>query len=227
MSVAELWAAAVARAPAKPCVTYYDDASGERTELSWKSFDNWVAKTANLLRDGAGVEPGDTVAVLLPLHWQALVLVIASWLVGADVQQDVAGADVAAVAEDRLAEIADHRSSLRDVIALSLRPLAAPLVRQVPGVTDYASEVPGYGDRFDSPGEAPAGALAALELAGDGVAADDRLLLPAGDPVAAAALLVQPGASLVLCPFTQAYDLAPTAKDERATIVTYHPPSGS
>src|SRR5579859_6537412 len=34
--------------PARPLITFYDDATGERVELSVKTFDNWVAKTANL-----------------------------------------------------------------------------------------------------------------------------------------------------------------------------------
>ncbi|NDU76176.1 TIGR03089 family protein, partial [Actinomadura sp. DSM 109109] len=38
--------------PSRPLVTFYDDAAGERVELSARTFDNWVAKTANFLVDG-------------------------------------------------------------------------------------------------------------------------------------------------------------------------------
>ena len=38
---------------ARPFVTYYDEASGERSELSAKSVANWVAKTHHLLGDRA------------------------------------------------------------------------------------------------------------------------------------------------------------------------------
>ena len=56
--------------PAGPRITYYDDATGERIELSTATLANWAAKTANLLRDELGATPGSRVAVLLPAHWQ-------------------------------------------------------------------------------------------------------------------------------------------------------------
>ena len=37
--------------PVGPRITYYDDASGERIELSAVTLANWAAKTGNLLRD--------------------------------------------------------------------------------------------------------------------------------------------------------------------------------
>ena len=52
--------------PAGPRITYYDDATGERIELSTVTLANWAAKTANLLRDEYGAGPGSAVAVLLP-----------------------------------------------------------------------------------------------------------------------------------------------------------------
>ena len=54
--------------PAGPRITYYDDATGERIELSTVTMANWAAKTANLLRDEMGAGPGTRVAVLLPAH---------------------------------------------------------------------------------------------------------------------------------------------------------------
>ena len=47
----------LARAPGQPFVTYYDEATGERTELSVKSLANWVAKTHFLLLDELGYVP--------------------------------------------------------------------------------------------------------------------------------------------------------------------------
>ena len=49
-----------------PRITYYDDATGERIELSTVTLANWAAKTANLLRDELGAGPGSRIAVLLP-----------------------------------------------------------------------------------------------------------------------------------------------------------------
>ena len=44
--------------PVGPRITYYDDATGERIELSAVTLANWAAKTGNLLRDELGAGPG-------------------------------------------------------------------------------------------------------------------------------------------------------------------------
>jgi hypothetical protein len=44
-----------------PRITYYDDATGERIELSTVTLANWAAKTANLLRDELGAGPGSRI----------------------------------------------------------------------------------------------------------------------------------------------------------------------
>ncbi|NEB75744.1 TIGR03089 family protein, partial [Streptomyces sp. SID14478] len=62
---AALLQAALAADPGRPLVTFYDDATGERVELSVATFANWVAKTANLLQGDLNAEPGDRVALLL------------------------------------------------------------------------------------------------------------------------------------------------------------------
>ena len=82
--------------PARPLLTFYDDATDERTELSVTTFANWVAKTANLLQDEFDVGPGSTVAVALPVHWQTAAVLLAAWSCGAAVL------DTAAEDDDRL-----------------------------------------------------------------------------------------------------------------------------
>ena len=47
-------------------ITYYDLASGERTELSGVSFANWVDKTSNLLVDELMIDPADQVELAWP-----------------------------------------------------------------------------------------------------------------------------------------------------------------
>ncbi len=44
--------------PAGPRITYYDDATGERIELSAVTLANWAAKTANFLSDEFALVPG-------------------------------------------------------------------------------------------------------------------------------------------------------------------------
>jgi uncharacterized protein (TIGR03089 family) len=55
--------------PTRPFVTYYDESTGERSELSVKSLANWVAKTHHLLGDELGLGVGDTALVAVPPHW--------------------------------------------------------------------------------------------------------------------------------------------------------------
>ena len=71
--------------PMGPRITYYDDATGERIELSTVTLANWAAKTANLLRDELGAGPGSRVAVLLPAHWQTAAVLLGVWWIGAEV----------------------------------------------------------------------------------------------------------------------------------------------
>jgi uncharacterized protein (TIGR03089 family) len=67
----------------QPFLTYYDDLSGERTELSHASFENWISKTANLLVEELDVGQGDEVAIALETHWTTAVIIFACWQVGA------------------------------------------------------------------------------------------------------------------------------------------------
>src|SRR4051794_14518536 len=71
--------------PARPLVTFYDDDTGERVELSVKTFENWVAKTANLLQGDLSADPGEHVWLLLPTHWQSAVWVCAAAACGVTV----------------------------------------------------------------------------------------------------------------------------------------------
>ena len=73
------------RDPVGPRITFYDDATGERIELSTVTLANWAAKTANLLRDELGAGPGSRVAVLLPAHWQTAAVLFGIWYIGAEV----------------------------------------------------------------------------------------------------------------------------------------------
>ena len=70
------FAALVARDSSRPFVTYYDEATGERTELSVKSLANWVAKTHHLLGTELGLGVGDAAYVSLPAHWLSVPVVL-------------------------------------------------------------------------------------------------------------------------------------------------------
>ncbi|MFI1679334.1 TIGR03089 family protein [Streptomyces sp. NPDC020607] len=144
---ADLLRSALASDPGRPLVTFYDDATGERVELSVATFANWVAKTANLLQGDLAAEPGDRAVLLLPAHWQTAVWLLACSSVGvvADVGGDPASADLVVSGPDSL-EAARACSGER--VALALRPLGGRFPQAPEGFSDYAVEVPGQGDQF-------------------------------------------------------------------------------
>ncbi|MFF7330735.1 TIGR03089 family protein [Streptomyces sp. NPDC090306] len=144
---ADLLGSALAADPGRPLVTFYDDATGERVELSVATFANWVAKTANLLQGELSAEPGDRVALLLPAHWQTAVWLLACSSVGviADVGGDPGAADLVVSGPDTLDAA---RACTGERVALALRPLGGRFPTAPDGFADYAVEVPGQGDRF-------------------------------------------------------------------------------
>lgn len=174
---ADLLRSALAADSARPLVTYYDDATGERVELSVATFANWVAKTANLLQDDLAAQPGERLALLLPAHWQTAVWLLACSSTGvvAEVPGDgttgaatgPAHADLVVSGPDTLERA---RACRGERVALSLRPLGARFPQPPEGFVDYAVEVPSQGDHFTpyapvSPDE-PALLVDGLELTG-------------------------------------------------------------
>jgi len=214
------------RDPMGPRITYYDDATGERIEVSAVTLANWAAKTANLLRDELGAGPGSRVAVLLPAHWQTAAVLLGAWWIGAEVR--TAGpelqADVALCTADRLDQ-ADAAVGAGEVAVLSLDPFGKPVDGLPIGVTDYATAVRVHGDQIvpeRHPGAALDGrsvdevlAAARTAAAAQGLTAADRVLTTA-DWATAAELtenflaILAAGASLV-----QVANPDPAALDRR------------
>jgi uncharacterized protein (TIGR03089 family) len=210
--------------PAGPRITYYDDATGERIELSTVTLANWAAKTGNLLRDELGAGPGTRVAVLLPAHWQTAAVLFGIWWIGAEVVLDGTSADLGLCTAGRLAE-ADDAVGAGEIAVLSLDPFGKPVADLPVGVTDYATAVRVHGDQISperNPGLALDGRSVADVLADartsatrQGFAAGDRVMSMAGwddadeliDHLAAVFAI---GASLV-----QVANPDPTALDRR------------
>jgi len=205
---ATLLAGAVRSDASRVLLTFYDDATGERAELSVATFANWVAKTANLCRDDLGLDVGAHVAIALPLHWQAAVWWQVCWESGfVGVPAAAGGAlpacDVAVVPLDGVDGVSTLTSSdttaIGDVVGLGLGPMGLPVPgRAVPtAVTvDYDREVHAHGDRFAPPGglsaasaalASPAGVRSAGELARLAAAEAQRWALSAGDRILLAA----------------------------------------
>jgi uncharacterized protein (TIGR03089 family) len=131
--------------PVGPRITYYDDATGERIELSAVTLANWAAKTGNLLRDELGAGPGSRVAVLLPAHWQTAAVLFGAWWIGAEVVLD-SDADVALCTVDRLDDA--DATGATEVAVLSLDAFGRPVPDLPIGVTDYATAVRVHGDQI-------------------------------------------------------------------------------
>ena len=187
MTPASLLSQALSRDSARPFLTFYDDATGERVELSVATYSNWVFKTANMLQEGLAAEPGDRVAVMLPAHWQTSVILSACWTTGLVVATGLEVIAPAAIVFTSADTVPAARSATkaRETVALSLLPFARPAPGLPSGVLDYALEVPTYGDRFAPyspvlPGD-PAFAVESGTLSGaELVAAGEALGLDAG-----------------------------------------------
>ena len=153
----DLLALALRRDPAAPLITHYDDATGERVELSAVTLANWVAKTANLLQDEFDVGPGSTVAVALPVHWQTAAVLLGVWSCGAAVADTatedhgrLADVDMVLASRDRLAALEDAAQDAVGVelLGLSLHPLGMGMTDYTGPARDFALEVRTHGDSF-------------------------------------------------------------------------------
>ena len=112
--------------PVGPRITYYDDATGERIELSAVTLANWAAKTGNLLRDELGAGAGSRVAVLLPAHWQTAAVLFGVWWIGAEVVLDGRDADIALCTRRPAGRGRRHRRDRgRGAVAGRVRPAGA------------------------------------------------------------------------------------------------------
>jgi uncharacterized protein (TIGR03089 family) len=221
--------------PARPLLTWYDNATGERTELSGATLANWVAKTANLLVDGCGLGVGDVAAVRTPPHWQTAAIMLSVWTAGLAVTHspDAAG-DVAFVLPGTPATAAD-------TFVVGLHPFALPVRDLEENVLDWVSSARVHGDHYGGP-PAPGDAAALVDLprgasivtqsdlavhglrrAGElGIAAGTRILISVDAHPGPLDWLVAPimtGCTLVLCANADHVTLDKWAAVERAQRV--------
>ena len=207
--------------PARPFLTYYDDATGERVELSGVTTANWVAKTSNFLVDDLEAGPGSRVRIGLPTHWLRFVWILSCWSVGAAVVDS--GADIGLSGPDLAA---DEPVKL----AASLRPLGARFAEPPAGFVDIGAEVPQHGDVFAAFDPPDADTLAVDlegrrmtqgELAASVEPSEERLLVEPGaltrdvDVLVAAGL---GGGSLVVVAHASDEVHSRVAEQERARI---------
>lgn len=172
----------LAAEPSRPFVTYYDEATGERSELSAKSLANWVAKTHHLLGDELGLGVGDTALVALPAHWISVPVLLGCLSAGLALTS-AGDADVAFVTPGTLAAA----GTIPDVYAIAPAAAAVGFGDTPPApAQDYVSAVRPQADAWagvqmpaspDDPGlpGRTRGEIAA-QAAGTGLAAGARVL---------------------------------------------------
>ncbi|MDT4991024.1 MAG: hypothetical protein QOH97_916 [Actinoplanes sp.] len=217
-------------------ITYYDDATGERTALSAAQLGEWAAASAALLVEGCRLRRGDRAAVLLPPHWETAAVLLGAWSVGLEVSYQgwataglqkpgrydvtfVAGSRVRSWLEDPprgdhqfvLGEPADGYRDWRGAVRpyLGARP---PVL--LPGRDERAGP---DGTTF---GEWSTIA-AAIAQAHD-IGPSDRVLVDAASseqPVAWLLVPLMAGASVVLCANLDRATLATRLTEERVTKV--------
>jgi uncharacterized protein (TIGR03089 family) len=233
----------------KPFITWYDDHRDERVELSYKTFGNWVAKTANLLVDELGAEPGDRVGAVLADHWQTPIVLAACWRAGVSVVVlDPAASDpppeglVAAFVREEHLGFAETALGGTTVVALTADLLGRGQ-RDLGKALSFSRLVPSMGDEFDG-GPDPAGdALTAggdaatmaglVERAADlagrtGLGAADRLLsgrslLTVGGAVTGLLAPFRSGAGVVLTAGLDPARFWKRVADERVTVAVLEP----
>lgn len=136
------------RSDATPWLTWYSH-SGERIELSGKVFDNWVAKSANLLGECFDLEEESLVVLDLPSHWKSLVLGLASLHHGATLL--AADDDRAANATLWITQDPEDQRIPGSTEILAVNPAAMALsfgAELGPVAEDYNANVRTYGDQF-------------------------------------------------------------------------------
>lgn len=132
----QAFAELLAAEPSRPFVTFYDESTGERSELSVRSLANWVAKTHHLLGDELGLGRGDTAQLALPAHWISVPIVLGCLSAGLTLSSD--DGDVAFVAPETL----DAAGDALDVFVIAPRAAAVGLQGEQPTRgTDYVTAV--------------------------------------------------------------------------------------
>lgn len=147
--------------PGRPLVTFYDDATGERVELSVATYANWVAKASSLLVEELDLERGQHVLVDVPTHWLGPVFLGAAWNAGlvvafpGDDPPSAGQADAVICGPGPLAAYADSAAQI-PIVATALLPLGVRFADPLPaGVHDFGIEVWSQPDSFipwDPPG---------------------------------------------------------------------------
>ena len=198
MTPADLLDQALRRDGARPLITWYDDSSGERIELSVATAANWAAKTANLLVDEHGLGPDDAIVLSPATHWLTAVVALGAWTAGVavDLRQGSGGLQLPA----------DPAQFMREVLPQPDALLAPPASPTDIGVRADDREL-SLADLVAETGAPPAAARVMTTLPLDSI----------GGLVAALLTPLVAGGSSVLVVAADAARLPARAQSERVT----------
>ncbi|GIE83040.1 hypothetical protein Aph02nite_89900 [Actinoplanes philippinensis] len=208
-------------------ITFYDDATGERTGLTAAGLGDWVAATADLLTTGCGLRAGSRAGVLLPPHWQTAVVLLGAWAAGIEVSFRSWGAagltpdtgpalDVTFVERRRVGSWLDDVPAASHRFVLGLAAGGGPTSDVPPGYQDFAPAArarlgappPSDGVRagaaatVDGTTFGEYGSTAAAVAAARGIRPGDRILIDTAaceEPLTWLMAPLTAGASIVLC----------------------------
>ncbi|THJ67881.1 hypothetical protein E8P82_03345 [Arthrobacter echini] len=237
-SPAALLARMRSSSPASPRLIWHGNEG--RIELSGRVFDNWVAKSSNLLVEELDAVEGTEVAFDLPVHWKTLALAFACWRIGAvvvladghdpDAREELSPD---AVPEGELVLSATALEGIeppRVLVCVALGSLAPAWEGSLPtGAVDFAAEVRSQDDVFPDPvGGGVAGSAPLVRVGRRTLDARDLVReLTSPSPVTGSAgsapgrtptLLLEPG-STVLRALAAAYTLWEGNQDGALVLV--------
>ncbi|GAA0918192.1 TIGR03089 family protein [Virgisporangium aurantiacum] len=148
----------------RPMLTFYDDRTGERRDLTAAALGELAGRVARLLREGCGLRAGARVAVKVPPHWQTAAVILGAWSVGAALSFRLSATaglkaldstdgellDAVFVERTRIDDWLDDVPDARHRFVLGLAPGGAPLADVPDGYRDLVTAM------AEHPGTLPA-----------------------------------------------------------------------
>lgn len=142
--------------PASPRLTVYNETTGARMDFSAQTLDNWASKIANMLEEELDLDDSSTIAIDLPVSWQAAVTVLGA--AAARVSVEFGEAEGVEAAFTSLENYGAWAESGADVVVVSEDPFGRGVTEsggELPvGALDFGPIVRFYGDQYF--GNAPA-----------------------------------------------------------------------
>lgn len=137
--------------PASPRLTVYNENTGARLDFSAITLDNWASKVGNMLLEELDLDEDSTIAIDLPVSWQAAVVVLGALATEVKVIFGAQEADAIFTSPDRFTTNRDNG----DVVLVSDDPFGRGVVEsggELPrGAIDFGPTVRFYGDQFFNP----------------------------------------------------------------------------